>query len=109
MVHFSRHHHSPSPIIGWERVKGEGKSRSALKHGRNSLGVELDTAYCKLAASRLLNENTNLFGNAQLQIDLKPHAAVEAAAVLQESGPAYKTQARKKPSRARSPSARKVV
>ena len=82
---------------------------AALKHGRNSLGVELDTAYCKLAASRLLNENTNLFGNAQLQIDLKLNTEVEAATVLQESGPAYKTQARKKPSRACSPNARKVV
>ena len=71
--------------------------------------MELNTAYCKLAASRLLSENTNLFGNAQLQIELKPHAAVEAAAVLQESGPAYKTQARKKPSRAHSLRARNVV
>ena len=75
---------------------------AALKHGRNSLGVELDTAYCKMAASRLLNENTNLFGHAQLQIDLKPHAAVDAAAVLQEIGPAYRTQARKKSKRIRS-------
>jgi len=63
----------------------------------------------KPTAAHQLNENTNLFGNAQLQIDLKSHAVVEAAAVLQESGPACKTQARKKPSRARSPSARKMV
>src|SRR5437016_6149332 len=55
---------------------------AALKHGRNSIGVELDTAYCKQAASRLLNENTSLFGNAQLQIELKPHTAVEAVAAL---------------------------
>jgi modification methylase len=36
---------------------------AALKHRRNSIGVELDTDYCKMAASRLLNENTSLFGN----------------------------------------------
>ena len=62
---------------------------AALKHGRNSIGVELDTAYCKLAATRLLNENTSLFTNAQLQIELKPHAAVEAALVLNESASKY--------------------
>jgi modification methylase len=63
---------------------------AALKHGRNSIGVELDTDYCKMAASRLMNENTNLFGNAQLQIELKPHAAAEAASVLNESVAEYK-------------------
>lgn len=59
---------------------------AALKHGRNSIGVELDPGYCKLAATRLMNENTSLFSNAQLQIELKPHAAVETALILNESG-----------------------
>ena len=63
---------------------------AALKHGRNSLGVELDPAYCQQAASRLLNENTNLFGNAQLQIDLKPQSAAGTLSILQEAGSAYK-------------------
>ncbi|HEU0011977.1 MAG TPA: site-specific DNA-methyltransferase [Verrucomicrobiae bacterium] len=75
---------------------------AALKHGRNSLGLELDTAYCKLAASRLLNENTNLFGHAQLQIDLKPHLAVETVAALQETAPPCKTRTRRKSVRNRS-------
>ena len=44
---------------------------------RNSVGVELDPTYCQQAASRLLNENTNLFGNAVVQIDSKPPAPVE--------------------------------
>ncbi len=64
---------------------------AALKHGRNSMGVELDTEYCKLAASRLMNESTSLFGNALLQIELKPHPATEAA-VLNESVTEYKTK-----------------
>ena len=63
---------------------------AALKHGRNSIGVELDTDYCKQAASRLMNENTPLFGNAKLQIELKPHAAVVAVSILNESGSEYK-------------------
>jgi DNA modification methylase len=72
---------------------------AALKHGRNSIGVELDTEYCKLAASRLLNENTSLFGNSQLQIELKPHAAIESALTLREQSPAYKANADQKNSR----------
>jgi site-specific DNA-methyltransferase (adenine-specific) len=69
---------------------------AALKHGRNSIGVELDTDYCKLAASRLMNETSSLFGHAQFQIELKPHPAVEPVAALQETAPAYKTRARRK-------------
>src|SRR5882672_10210974 len=60
---------------------------AALQHGRNSIGVELDTDYCKQAASRLLNENSSLFGQARFQIELKPHAAVEAVATLAEISP----------------------
>ena len=63
---------------------------AALKHGRNSIGIELDTGYCKMAASRLMNENSSLFGNAELKIDLKPAVAVEAAITLQEAPVAYK-------------------
>src|SRR5204863_1638583 len=75
---------------------------AALKHGRNSIGVELDTEYCKQAASRLLNENTSLFGNAQLQIELKPHTAVEAVAALKETPRPDKTRRRERPERRRS-------
>ena len=69
---------------------------AALQHGRNSIGVELDTDYCKMAASRLMNENSSLFGKAQFQIELKPKAAVEAVAVLAETPPPYRTSAKKK-------------
>jgi len=31
------------------------------------------------------------FGNAELQIELKPHTAVEAVVALQESPPTYRT------------------
>ena len=75
---------------------------AALKHGRSSIGVELDTDYCKQAASRLMNENTSLFGNAKLQIELKPHTAVETVAALQETPPGYRSLTRKKRVRDRS-------
>jgi len=72
---------------------------AALEHGRNSIGVELDTDYCKMAASRLMNENSSLFGQARFQIELKPHAAVEAVATLAETPPSYRTRTQKKPPR----------
>ena len=59
--------------------------------------MELDTAYCKMAASRLMNENTSLFGNAKLQIEFKPPGAlVGAAAMLNETAREYSTRKRKK-------------
>jgi site-specific DNA-methyltransferase (adenine-specific) len=74
---------------------------AALKYGRNSIGVELDTDYCKMAASRLMNENTSLFGNAHLQIELKPHTASEAVAALNEKAAPHKGHTRPEPSRVR--------
>ncbi len=70
---------------------------AALKHGRNSIGIEVDTAYCKMAASRLMNENTSLFGNARLLIDFKPPiAAAESAIVFSESPTTYRVKKPKK-------------
>ena len=98
---------TPSPPSGeragvrWFFTPGTATTMvAALQHGRNSIGVELDTDYCKLAASRLLNENSSLFGQARFQIELKPHAAVEAVA-LSETAPPYRTRAQKKPNRKR--------
>jgi site-specific DNA-methyltransferase (adenine-specific) len=43
---------------------------AALKNGRNSIGIELDADYCSMAARRLMDENTSLFGESTLQIEL---------------------------------------
>jgi site-specific DNA-methyltransferase (adenine-specific) len=48
---------------------------AALKTRRNSVGVEIDTDYCRMAANRLVIENGSLFSNARLQIELRPQAA----------------------------------
>jgi site-specific DNA-methyltransferase (adenine-specific) len=67
---------------------------AALDNGRNSIGVELDTDYCKLAASRLMNENSSLFGQARFQIELKPHTTVvELVSTLQETVQPYRVKA----------------
>ena len=39
-----------------------------------------------------MNEGTSLFGNAKLQIELKPHTAVEGVAELREGAPTYKAR-----------------
>lgn len=70
---------------------------AALKHGRNSIGVELDTAYCKMATSRLMNESCSIFNNAKLQIELKTQNPVpENVVMLNERGLQYKTRAARK-------------
>ncbi len=58
---------------------------AALKYGRNSIGIELDTAYSKMAAARLMDESSSIFGNAKLQIELKtPNLRAENAAILND-------------------------
>jgi site-specific DNA-methyltransferase (adenine-specific) len=70
---------------------------AALKHGRNSIGIELDTAYSKMAAARLLDESCSIFGNAKLQIEIKPpNAPTESVAILNERGVDYKVKNAKK-------------
>ena len=66
---------------------------AALKTRRNSIGIELDTEYCRMAASRLMNENGSLFSHATIQIELQPHVGATAAptnCVLQEKPTPYK-------------------
>src|SRR6266403_3046483 len=53
---------------------------AALRTGRNSLGIELDTEYCRMAATRLMSENASLFSHATIQIELQPQAAATSAA-----------------------------
>jgi modification methylase len=68
---------------------------AALKTGRNSIGVELDADYCRMAASRLMEENGSLFTRARLQIEL--HAQQRALptdckpAAVHESATKYRT------------------
>ncbi|MGA2244466.1 MAG: site-specific DNA-methyltransferase [Verrucomicrobiota bacterium] len=70
---------------------------AALKHGRNSIGVELDTDYSKMAAARLLDESSSIFGNSKLQIEIKPpKVPTESVATLNEKGVEYKVKNTKK-------------
>jgi site-specific DNA-methyltransferase (adenine-specific) len=39
---------------------------AALKNARNSIGVEIDREYCRMAARRLKAENSGLFSSSEL-------------------------------------------
>lgn len=73
---------------------------AALKTHRNSIGIELDAEYCRMAASRLIHENTSLFSHATLQIELRTPAIAEPRATptpaLRDAGPEYRAKASRK-------------
>jgi site-specific DNA-methyltransferase (adenine-specific) len=68
---------------------------AALKSRRNSIGIELDTEYCGMAASRLINENSSLFSHAELQIQLHGQPDAQAQAALHETPPAYSVKTKR--------------
>ena len=59
---------------------------AAMRAGRHSIGVEIDPAYCRMAASHLKAESGGLFTNADLRFEeVRP----EDAAVLREAEELY--------------------
>jgi modification methylase len=76
---------------------------AALKTGRNSIGIELDTEYCRMAASRLLNENGSLFSHATINIELQPQVAAGTSdsnyALKEKSTPYKSSKHNKRPSK----------
>lgn len=69
---------------------------AALKLGRNSLGIEIDPEYCRMAARRILDENQDLFSAASFECVPAPEAAAEKV-VLREKPVSYRvTKLRRK-------------
>jgi site-specific DNA-methyltransferase (adenine-specific) len=60
---------------------------AALRHGRNSIGVELDATYARMAASRLTNEGASLFRRAEFRFELQPELVLAGTDRLQEAPP----------------------
>jgi site-specific DNA-methyltransferase (adenine-specific) len=55
---------------------------AALKADRNSIGIELDPAYCSMAQRRLDRESRSLFGQPELKFEpAKPEYAMQPPAV----------------------------
>jgi modification methylase len=67
---------------------------AALRAGRNSIGVEIDPEYCRMAARFLKAETGNLFSTTELQFE---KVATETASVVKEDQALYEVRpARKK-------------
>ena len=52
---------------------------AALKNGRNSIGVEIDREYCRIAARRLKAENADLFSSNELIFEKAQAESAEQA------------------------------
>lgn len=61
---------------------------AALNAGRNSIGVDIDSEYCRMAAHRLRQETATLFSKAHLTFQWAD-ARSSQGAILHETGPDY--------------------
>jgi len=66
---------------------------AALRTGRNSIGVEIDPEYCRMAARYLKAENAGLFSTAELRFE---KAAEEAGSLVKEDSALYEVRAARK-------------
>ncbi len=63
---------------------------AAMKCHRNSIGIEIDREYCRMAANRLQKETCDFFSNCQLEFK-KQINSKKRGLVLHESRALYKT------------------
>ena len=61
---------------------------AALRANRNSIGLDVDAEYCRMAAKRLLAETPNMFSNARLVFQ-KTTIDTTGSVVLQEEKASY--------------------
>jgi len=59
---------------------------AAMKCGRNSIGVEIDREYCRMAAMRLKKENGDLFSNTRLEFGKQINSQAHGPVVREERG-----------------------
>jgi modification methylase len=62
---------------------------AALRSGRNSVGIEIDPEYCRMAARYLKAETADLFATAELRFEKAP---TETAAVVREDPALYEVR-----------------
>jgi site-specific DNA-methyltransferase (adenine-specific) len=62
---------------------------AALKWGRNSIGIEIDPEYCRMAARRILDESQSLFSTSSFEL-IEATAVAEEALALREKPVPYK-------------------
>ena len=66
---------------------------AALRTGRNSIGIDIDPEYCRMAARYLKAENTDLFSTAKLLFEKVP---AEPASLVKEDHALYEVRPAKK-------------
>jgi DNA modification methylase len=66
---------------------------AALRTGRNSIGVEIDPEYCRMAARYLKTENTDLFASAKLIFE---KASTERPCLVKEDHALYEVRPARK-------------
>ena len=66
---------------------------AALRTGRNSIGVEIDPEYCRMAARYLKAENTDLFANTELKFE---RASTAHACLVKENHALYEVRPARK-------------
>jgi len=66
---------------------------AAFRTGRNSIGVEIDTEYCRMAARFLKAESANLFSRAELRFE---KTATETANLVSEDQALYELRPARK-------------
>lgn len=69
---------------------------AALKTGRNSIGIEIDPQYCKMAEDRLRKENDDMFSSANLEF-IYPARESEQKALVGERREKYKSKVKRSP------------
>jgi site-specific DNA-methyltransferase (adenine-specific) len=67
---------------------------AALRAGRNSIGIEIDPDYCRMAARYLKAEYTDLFSSEELRFEQSD--AIENVAVLRDASELYHVKPAKK-------------
>ena len=66
---------------------------AALRSGRNSIGIEIDPDYCRMAARYLKAETADLFSTAELRFEKAP---ADTAGVVREDRALYEVRPAKK-------------
>ena len=59
---------------------------AAMKAGRNSIGIEIDSQYCKMTEERLRQENSNMFSSATLEFVYPAADSAHKLAVASKKG-----------------------
>jgi len=64
---------------------------AAMKSGRNSIGIEIDSEYCKMAEERLRKENSDMFSSATLEF-IYPAQDVQSKQAVSDKRAKYSTR-----------------